>query len=154
MGQDQADRRETILEAGLSALREQGLSGLTQPKIAARTGLRQSHLTYYYPTRAALLEAVSRRAMEQQIAAVGKLLSTISSTEDAARKIGAAVTTSEATRVLAALNQAADSEPVVRDLFRELLKDFIAELEAFLARLGITPTREHVDLVHTLFVGL
>jgi AcrR family transcriptional regulator len=154
MSPDRIDHREAILGAGLAALREQGLAGLTQPKIAAKTGLRQSHLTYYYPTRADLLEAVARRAMEQQIAAVSALLKNIRSTKDAASKIAKALCRSETTRVLAALNQAADLEPAVHKLFVELTKGLIAELEAFLVRLGISPARERVDFVHSLFVGL
>ncbi|MHC5540598.1 TetR family transcriptional regulator, partial [Singulisphaera rosea] len=52
------DRRQEIIEAGLATLRERGYSGFTQPRVATRAGLRQSHLTYYYPTRADLLAAV------------------------------------------------------------------------------------------------
>ena len=58
------DHRKDILDAGMAILQEQGLAGLTQPKIAARTGLRQSHLTYYYPTRADLVTAVARVGIE------------------------------------------------------------------------------------------
>ena len=57
------DRRHDIVEAGLAVLREHGYTGFTQPRIAARVGLRQSHLTYYYPTRLDLLEAVGRTAI-------------------------------------------------------------------------------------------
>ena len=60
------DRRKHIIDAGLGLLREEGLPGLTQPRIATRTGLRQSHLTYYYPTRAALVAAVARAAVDTQ----------------------------------------------------------------------------------------
>ena len=80
-----------ILEAGLAILREQGLAGLTQPRLAAKTGLRQSHLTYYYPTRADLVAAVSRLAMETQIGAVKNLLRSVSTPEEGAAKIAGIV---------------------------------------------------------------
>ena len=41
------DRRQSILDAALAVLREYGYAGFTQPRVAARTGMRQSHLTYY-----------------------------------------------------------------------------------------------------------
>jgi AcrR family transcriptional regulator len=81
------DHRKKILEAGLNILREQGLAGLTQPRLAAITGLRQSHLTYYYPTRADLLAAAARVAIEGQLAGVRSLTHGISSRQEAAAKM-------------------------------------------------------------------
>ena len=148
------DRREKILEAGLAILREQGLAGLTQPRVAAKTGLRQSHLTYYYPTRADLLAAVTRAAIEAQLAGARSLAKGISSAEQAAAKMATVVARHENTRVLAALNQAADQEPTVRALFNELHNGFITELGALLEKLKLSPTEARIDLLHGLFVGL
>src|ERR1700677_2690599 len=148
------DHRQKILEAGLAILREQGLASLTQPRIAAKTGLRQSHLTYYYPTRRDLLMAVARRVMELQIAAVRSLLGSVSSTEEAAKTLATAVCQLENTRVFAALNQVADREPAVQALYGDLLRDFTAELTHFLDRLGLSPNPARVDLMHSLWVGL
>src|ERR1700749_4290862 len=100
-----------ILDAGLTILREQGLAGLTQPRVAAKTGLRQSHLTYYFPTRTDLVAAVARVGMEAQLAAVRSLFNSISSPEQGAERIASAIVRHENTRVLAALNQAAHQEP-------------------------------------------
>ena len=148
------DRRKKIVDAGLAILREQGLAGLTQPRIAAKTGLRQSHLTYYYPTRADLLSAVTRAAIEAQLAGARSLTKGIASAEQAAAKMAAVASRRENTRVLAALNQAADQEPTVRALFNELLDGFIAELGTLLVKLKIPPTEARIDLLHALFVGL
>ena len=148
------DFRKKILDAGLSILREHGLAGLTQPRIAAKTGLRQSHLTYYYPTRADLLTAVTRAAIEAQLAGARSLTKGIGSAEQAATKMATVATRRENTRVLAALNQAADQEPTVRALFNELLDGFIAELGTLLEKLKLSPTEARIDLLHALFVGL
>jgi AcrR family transcriptional regulator len=148
------DRRKETLEAGLTILREQGLSGLTQPRIAAKTGLRQSHLTYYYPTRIDLVTAVARAAIEAQLAGARSLREGIASAEQAAAKMATVAARRENTRVLAALNQAADQEPTVRVLFNELLDGFVAELNALLAKLKLSPTPARIDLLHALFVGL
>jgi AcrR family transcriptional regulator len=148
------DRRKKILDAGLTILREQGLAGLTQPRIAAKTGLRQSHLTYYYPTRADLLTAVTRAAIEAQLAGARSLTKGIGSAEQASAKMATVAARRENTRVLVALNQAADQEPTVRALFNELLDGFIAELGALLEKLKLSPTEARIDLLHALFVGL
>ena len=57
--------RERILDAALATLREHGLRKLTQVRVAKRARVRQSHLTYYFPTREDLLEAVATRAVDQ-----------------------------------------------------------------------------------------
>jgi AcrR family transcriptional regulator len=54
------DVRERLLEAALRLLAESGAHELTQPKVAKAAGVRQSHLTYYFPTRGELLQEVAR----------------------------------------------------------------------------------------------
>ncbi|HKG92290.1 MAG TPA: TetR/AcrR family transcriptional regulator [Gemmatimonadaceae bacterium] len=56
--------RDRILDAAIAILRESGLQCFTQVQVAERAGVRQSHLTYYFPTREDLLEAVTARAVE------------------------------------------------------------------------------------------
>jgi AcrR family transcriptional regulator len=56
--------RERILNAALHILREEGIAELTQVQVSRRAGVRQSHLTYYFPRRADLLEAVGTRFVE------------------------------------------------------------------------------------------
>jgi len=148
------DRRKEILDAGLAILREQGLAGLTQPRVAARTGLRQSHLTYYYPTRADLLAAVARAAISAQQAAAKSLGEGVASVDQCATKMANGVMRHENTRVLAALNQAADQEPAVRAMFNELTEGFVTELGTLLGSLGLPTTPAGVDLLHAVFVGL
>jgi AcrR family transcriptional regulator len=148
------DHRKDILEAGLALLREHGLSALTQPKIAAKTGLRQSHLTYYYPTRVDLLTAVTRVAIEGQLAGVRSMVKAASSPRKAALAVASATVRHENTRVLSALNQAADQEPAVRTLFNELLAEFTGELHLLLKTLGLPAGEAQVDFLHALFVGL
>jgi AcrR family transcriptional regulator len=151
---DVEDRRKQIIDAGLALLRQEGLSGLTQPRIAARTGLRQSHLTYYYPTRAALLAAVARVAIEIQGATAKALVASVRSINGAADVIAEAAARHENTRVLVALNQAAEQEPEVRALFNELSDNFFSEIVTLFDKLGLSQKASHVDLLHALFVGL
>jgi AcrR family transcriptional regulator len=62
--------RQRILDAALDIVETQGIGALTQPRIAKATGLRQSHLTYYFPRKAdlfiALLDASHDRAEKKK----------------------------------------------------------------------------------------
>lgn len=49
--------RQRILDAALKILRKEGVTALTQTRVAAAAGLRQSHLTYYFPRKTDLLAA-------------------------------------------------------------------------------------------------
>jgi AcrR family transcriptional regulator len=148
------DRRRAILEAGLAVLREQGLAGFTQPNVAARAGLRQGNLTYYFATRADLLAAVARTAVDLQLGAVRTLLKSADSLKEAMAAIGAAVVRHENTRVFVALNQAADQEPALQALFNEILEGFVQAITDFLKRMNLPSTQAYVDLLHAVFVGL
>ncbi|MBI1651371.1 TetR/AcrR family transcriptional regulator [Hyphomicrobium sulfonivorans] len=66
MDHQEPSRKQLILDAALDIIEHEGMKALTQPRIAKACGLRQSHLTYYFPRKAdlyiALLEASHMRA--------------------------------------------------------------------------------------------
>jgi DNA-binding transcriptional regulator YbjK len=147
------ERRQDIINAALVVLRERGLSGFTQPRVAAEAGVRQSHLTYYFPTRVDLLSGVARASIDRQLKAVDSILGA-SSPQAAAKVIANIAVRHENTRVIMALAQAADQEPSLRELFRELADGIILRIGKLLENLNITPTDEHCYLLHALSVGL
>lgn len=57
--------RERILDAAVAILRESGGRGFSQGQVARRAGIRQSHLTYYFPKRHDLLEELAGRFIEE-----------------------------------------------------------------------------------------
>jgi hypothetical protein len=81
-------------------------------------------------------------------------LKSAESLNGATAAIGAAVVRHENSRVFVALNQAADQEPALQDLFNELLEGFVQAITDFLKRMNLPSTQSHVDLLHTVFVGL
>lgn len=117
-----------------------------QPNIAARSGLRQSHLTYYFPTRTDLSAAVARKAIDIQLAAAKAMVAKVKTAQQAA----SAIVRHENTKVLVALNQAADHEAAPRDLFNELTDGFVTELKVMLEKVGVKADQSTVDLVHAL----
>ncbi|MDR5777079.1 MULTISPECIES: TetR family transcriptional regulator [unclassified Caballeronia] len=149
------DRRSEIIDAGLAIVREQGFTGLTQPRVAARAGLKASHLTYYYPTRVDLLTAIARTAVDRQLFAVKALFNALKSIDQAAMAIADLITRHDNTRVLMALAQAGDQAPKIRTMFCELADGIATEIDAFLARVSNRPPAAHAArLLHAASVGL
>ncbi len=52
--------RTRILTAAMEILHTDGFAALTQTQVAHRAGVRQSHVTYYFPTRNDLLRATAQ----------------------------------------------------------------------------------------------
>jgi AcrR family transcriptional regulator len=147
------DRRETILKAAIATLREHGFSGFTQPRVAKRADVRQSHLTYYFPTRLALLEGVARLAVDGQLAALQPIVD-LPSVPAVIKNLAAMIGRHENTRVMMALAQAADEELSLRSLFRELADGIVSRLRQMLENLRLDATEQQINLMHSLSVGL
>lgn len=148
------DKRTQIIESALAELREDGFAAFSQTKVARRAGLRQSHLTYYYPTRIDLLVAVAEAAMEQQLSALDGLLAQ-SPQHRAPEKIALLLGRKENARVLLALVQGADEEPRLQALFGDFAAQMRERATALLAGDGSRPAPP-IDafLLHALCVGL
>ncbi len=58
------DVQERIHHAALAVLREGGIRRFSQVRVSRRARVRQSHLTYYFPTRHDLLEATTMRFVD------------------------------------------------------------------------------------------
>jgi AcrR family transcriptional regulator len=153
MQENSADRRLDIIQAGLAVLREHGFAGFTQPRVAAVAGVRQSHLTYYFPTRVDLLTAVAHAATERLLATVDSIVE-VSTPKAAAARMASVMVRRENTRVLMALVQVADQEPALRELFRELADGILVRFGKLLTNLKVKATDEHCYLVHALSVGM
>ena len=146
-------RQEAIVAAALDVIQEEGLSGFTQPRVARRAGLRQSHLTYYFPTRADLLLAVADEAVRRRIEALRAAVSA----EDLAGKVAGLVEVlvdPRQTRILMALTQGADADPGVRHAFAALGAG-IAPLSAELVTsFGAEPTEASLALLQATSTGI
>jgi AcrR family transcriptional regulator len=82
------DAREKILRAAVALLAEHGLRRLTQPQVAEKAGVRQSHVTYYFPLRSDLIGAVARRYIESAALEVMALIQGAAEDELAEKLLG------------------------------------------------------------------
>jgi AcrR family transcriptional regulator len=149
------DIRERLLMAAVTLVREQGLPKLTQPRVAKAAGVSQSHLTYYFPTRADLLHAVLKRAAERQRAGVEAAVAAADKGVEAlVRQLAKQLSRPENTRVLVSFVLAADTDPAARAMFGGLAGGMRATTAEMLEKVGIAPTPQAVALVHALGTGL
>jgi AcrR family transcriptional regulator len=148
-----AEMVDRIIVAAITVLQRDGMLGLTQPQIAKAAGLRQSHLTYYFPTRRDLVAGVAEAVAAELFAAFEAELRNAKDVGALAGGI-ARVCAAERTRLLLAFVLAADREDAVRRLFRGLTAKLRKRMAASLSHLGLAADREAVAMFHALCVGL
>jgi AcrR family transcriptional regulator len=131
------DVRSRILQAALGLLAEG--ADLTQPRVARAAGVRQSHLTYYFPTVTDLLQAVARYSFES----LGRELP-----GSGGRGVAAATLDKRRVRLMLALVLQADRDASLKPRMRA----FVEEIRA---RIGPLLGIEGADLafLHTVVVG-
>jgi AcrR family transcriptional regulator len=148
------DVRARILDAALDLLARGGAAELTQPRIARAAGVRQSHLTYYFPTRAELLQAVAYRSIDA-------LASTLMRAARGGRlgpdalpaALTKAIIDKGRTRTMLALVGAADRDPAVRKRLRRFIREARMRLGGVLSAAHRPGSPGDVAFLHTLLVG-
>jgi AcrR family transcriptional regulator len=158
------DVRTRILESALALLAESGVTELSQPKVSRGAGISQSHLTYYFPTRADLLLAVARHAIEQVMTRLHEAVArgesgrggvgAGASAERGARVLVAALTDKRNIRVMLGLVVASDEDRKIKASLRRFVKDVRAVLARELGAMGANVDDEAIAALHATAVGL
>lgn len=147
------DKRDAIVAAALEVIAEGGLTSFTQPRVARRADLRQSHLTYYFPTRDDLLFAVAEEAVRRRVA----VLTPVPGADGPEEKLDAlarVLTSPEQTRVLIALAQSADQYEPVRDSFEALARGVAPLSAALLKDFGVEVDSGSLALLQATSTGI
>lgn len=139
---------ERILEAALRLLAESGAHELTQPKVARAAGVRQSHLTYYFPTRGELLQEVARYSIEKL---AGQLAH--ARPDAMAEGIAAGAADKRRSRVMLGLVASADRDPAIKKRMRKFVGELRARMAPLLAAGGLQTDPESVAFFHSCVVG-
>jgi AcrR family transcriptional regulator len=128
------DLRTEILTAAARLVMRHGVRGLTTTQVAREVGVRQSHLTYYFPTKRELLHAVMLRFLDGML---GHLeTASARGLREGLRELHAMVTAPDHMRLLAGVAVEAETD---EDL-REVLREAVGHFDGTLARiLGLEP---------------
>jgi len=146
------DARTKILDAALGLLAKGGAQELTQPRICKAAGVRQSHLTYYFPTIRDLLEGVAKYTLDSMTAELAKR----DPAQRPASLLEAAIATSgdkRRMRMVLALVTTADREVKLKPRMRTFLKEIRQGLAQMLKAGGFDGTPDQVAFMHSITVG-
>jgi AcrR family transcriptional regulator len=147
------DVRDRILTAALQVLHTEGVRKFSQTRVAKEAKVRQSHVTYYFPTRADLLEATATRLLDRvtdQIAEgarsvadwdAGPLLATL-----ADQMVGL-----DHMRMFLAMIIESDRDPAVRSL---MVRGGARVREAFAAAIGGPDAEAKARVIQLTIWGL
>lgn len=142
--------RSRILDAALGLLAEGG--ELTQPRVCKAAGIRQSHLTYYFPTITDLLQAVVRHSFES----LGKELGGAARSRRAASLAGAVAAGAadkRRVRVMLSLVLAADRDASLKPRMRDFVQEIRSRILPLLNAGGLDLDADGVAFMHTVVVG-
>lgn len=150
--------RERLLAAALDQVQQHGMAGLRQERVAAAAGLRQSHLTYYFPTRKDLIKAIVQEIRDGVIAAMHAAVPAEGAGAESLAQVREfyAMRASQPlmARLILALMNAVDEDPSLRDWLNAFDTDMMAQTQAIFTRLGLQPTADEVALFFSTMVGL
>lgn len=145
--------RERIVAAAVEILHELGIHALTQARVSELAGIRQSHLTYYFPTRSDLLK-------QAVVAGTASLLAVVRGTPDPDRSLAEfrdalaeQMKDRRVARMMAGLVVASEEDPALKPWLEQFEADMVDDLlHAFRAR-GVDAHREALELLQATVIG-
>jgi AcrR family transcriptional regulator len=149
------DARTRLLSAALQVLHENGILALTQTQVAAAAGLRQSHLTYYFPTRSDLLKAIVEHASSAVLGLVGGRpefpAKNLADLRSRLIKQGSDI---RMPRLMIAMAVASDADPSLKAWMAAFELRIRKLLGSTLQRLGLKVGARELALFHATLVGV
>lgn len=149
-----ASAREKILAAASELLLNDGFHALTQHAVAARAGVRQSHLTYYFPTRNDLLRATAQYGVETMLDPVSNAqIGADGTLNDFRRLLMPDRSDRQWFRLMTGLMIASDEDHSIREWLREFDARIIDKLANAFAIVGLNVSCDQLHFLHSTFIG-
>jgi AcrR family transcriptional regulator len=149
-----SNTREKILYAAMGVLNNEGFGALTQTRVADLAGVRQSHLTYYFPTRNDLLRETAVYGCNAMLSAVAMgIESGVLNLENFRDVISTDIHDRRFARLMCALIVASDEDDRIKPWLASFEAANVERLQQNLHRLGLIVTLDEVAFFHATFVG-
>ena len=146
--------RERIIDAAVQLLHERGINALTQANVSAQAGVRQSHLTYYFPTRTALLQqAVISGVVSVLKAMEGGPGRPTKSPEQLLQILEEQLLDRRMPRMMAALVVASEEDPSLKPWLEQFHADMRGHMKQVLNELKLTPSQRAIEIFQATLVG-
>ena|SRR3990167_159760 len=155
--QDTRSVRQRIVEAALNLAQTIGVQGMSQARVAAAAGVRQSHLTYYFPTRADLIKATVYAISDQMLditkAAANATSQDIDPVQEFRNFCLQQVCDQGQARLLLSLMVVTEEEPSLHAWNDEFHRETVVQWQAVYRALGIDATEVDIEVFHATYVG-
>lgn len=149
-----AGRREQILHAAVEILNAEGFAGLTQTRVAARAGIRQSHLTYYFPARNDLLRETAVYGCEAMLGALEMGIDSGELNVDNFREaLAVDIHDRRFARLMCALIVASDEDAEIKPWLANFEAANMEQLKSSFHKLALPVTIDEVAFFHATYVG-
>lgn len=146
--------RERIVAAAVELLHERGIKSFTQTNVSARAGVRQSHLTYYFPTRNDLLKQAVVAAMRSLIAMFEPPASAGTDSVERVRKVlEAQLQNRRVARMMAGVVVASEEDPTLKPWLEQHAAEVRSHMRSTLAGCGVHARPGELELFHATVVG-
>ncbi len=146
--------REKILYAALEVLNADGFGALTQTRVAQVAGVRQSHITYYFPARNDLLRETAVYGCNVMLGALSVAIDTgelnlanfreVMTTDIHDRRFA---------RLMCALIVASDEDEQIKPWLASFEVANLEHLQQNFQKLGLPVTLDEVAFFHATYVG-
>lgn len=154
-GPAERDNRSRLIDAALEVLLRDGILGFSQSKVARQAGLRQSHLTYYFPTRNDLLTVVVEHGCQLVINAQGCTGQAAELSLDSFRlQMCNNVCDSRIARLMVAVTVAAETDPRLKHWLSEFDRRMLNNKKEAFRQYGITCSADELALFHSTIAGI
>lgn len=146
--------RERILLAATAVLNEEGYGALTQSRVAERAGVRQSHITYYFPARVDLLLETAAFSCNAMLDAMSRAVDIGELTLENFREILISdVSDRRFARLMCGLIASSDEDPRIKRWLAEFEESNRQRLLALFKKIGLHVTIRQIEWFHATFVG-
>ena len=146
--------REKILFAAVTVLNEEGFTALTQQRVCECAAIRQSHLTYYFPTRNDLLREAAAYGCEAMLGAITQGIDAgLVTLTNMREKLSADITDRRWARLINALIAASDEDVRIKPWLAAFDAKARERLLADFRRLRLDATEGDVELLYATFMG-
>lgn len=149
--------RDRLIAATLELAQTMSLHEMSQARVAAAAGVRQSHLTYYFPARVDLVKATVLAIRDQMLQTTSLITAMDGNSAQAVDAVRNYFSTNvrdlPKARMMLSLMLAADEDPSLREWLEELDRESIGQLQQVLLMLGFEADIVDVELFQITLVG-
>ena len=145
--------RDRIVAAAVELLHEHGIHALTQQRVSELAGVRQSHLTYYFPVRGDLLKQAVLAGMASLLSLLEGSPKENATLEEFHEALVAQASDRRMARMMAGLVVASEEDKTLKPWLEQFESDMLDKLlRAFNAR-GLRPKREALEVLLATVIG-